>query len=165
MGVGAVGAGVLVAGAASAAVSAYGSYKSAQFQAGVMRQNATIAKQNANIAATQGSYAQYQQGLRTGQEVGLQKAAFAGGNINTQSAGAQNVISGTQKAGVADQSMLHFNSLAAADNYNTQAQQASAQSKAISAAAPINAFGTLLGGASTVGNQWKMYQKFGVSTI
>jgi hypothetical protein len=147
------------------AVSAVGSYSSAMYQAGVMKQNAAVAQQNAAIAGMQGQQQQYQQGLKTGQEVGQQVAGFSADGINTQSAGAQNVISGTQKAGVQDQSMLRFNTAAQVQNFDTQASQDKAQAAALTAAAPINAFGTILGSASSIGNQYLMYQKFGTPTL
>lgn len=160
----AVGTGLIGSGLAGGAISAAGSYASANYQAGVMKQNAVIAGQNAQIAGQQGQFAQYQQGLKTGQEVGQQTASFAGAGINTQSAGAQNVIAGTRTAGVQDQSMLRFNTEAQVQNDNTQASQDKAQAAALSMAAPINAFSTILGSASSVGNQWLMYQKFGTPT-
>ena len=159
-----LGTAVLAVGAVGTALSATESYKQSQYQAGVMRQNAQIAKNNAQIASIEGQQQQQQQGMRTAQEVGQQTAAFAGSGINTQSASAQNVIAGTRAAGISDQSMLRFNQQAEVQGYDTQAAQDLSSAKALSAAAPISAFGTILGGASSLGNQWAMYQKFGVNS-
>lgn len=159
-----IGTAVAVAGVAATAVSAVGSYESAQYQAGVMRQNAQVAANNAKIASAEGQVQQTQQGMRTAQEVGDQTAAIAASGINTQSASSQNVIAGTRKAGTTDQSMLRLNQAAQVQNYGVQQAQDLASAQGTSTAGTIGALGTIIGGASSVGNQWAMYQKFGVNT-
>ncbi len=148
--------GAMVVGTAAAAV---GSYSQAQFQAGVMKQNAKIATQNAGIAATQGQQQEYEQSLKTRAEVGQQKATQAANNVTGPSAA--NVVAGTQQAGELDQSNLKFNTMAQINNYNTQSQQDMTQSNSLKTAAPINAFSTILGGASSLGSTWLKFQQFG----
>ena len=153
---------LLAASVVGTAVSAAGSYRAAQYQAGVMKQNAQVATNNAMIASTDGEMQQRQQGMKTAQEVGQQTAAIAGSGVNTNSASSQTFLAGTRTAGVMDQSMLRFNQAGQVAGYDTQSAQQQSGASAMAAAAPINAFGTILGGASSVGNQWAMYQKYGV---
>ena len=63
---------LLAASVIGTAVLAAGSYRAAQYQAGVMKQNAQVATNNAMIAENRGRDAAAPEGMKTAQEVGQQ---------------------------------------------------------------------------------------------
>jgi hypothetical protein len=155
---------LLAVAAVGAVVSAAAAARQGQIQAGVAKQNATLAENNATIQATAGAQAQQQQGIKTGQEVGDQEAEQAAGGINTASASAQNVLAGTRQAGVLDQSNLRFSTGVGVQNDQQQAGQFKQQAANDSTGGYISAGSSILGGASSLGNSYLQFQKFGTPT-
>lgn len=161
-----------VAGVVGTGISAIGAYNAAQsqaaaarYQAEVARNNATIAAQNATHATEAGATAATDAGLRGRAAVGAVIAQAAGSGIDVNSGSAAD-------AAVGQREISHLNTERVLDNaalqaYGYRTQQTSFQAQAglldaqasqASASALPNALGTLLSGASSVGNNWQKLQ-------
>ena len=138
----------------------------ADYQAQVARNNQTIAAQNATLV-TQQAAAKAQVDQRAGdQRLGAQRAAIgaAGGALGSGSAldvqGSTVTQTGLNTAGDDYQGRLQaYSYQVQGENFGAQAGLDSAAAANASTAGGINAFGSLLGGASQVAGKWAAFQQ------
>ena len=149
--------GAIQSGAAQSAAAGY--------QAQVAANNEKIAQQNAAQATATGAVQVEQQGIKTKAEVGAIKAAQAASNIDVNTGSALDVRSSAAALGELDALTIRSNAEKQAYGYETQAtsfagQQSLAESEASEAeiGAGIGAFGSVLGGATGVGNTYLKWQ-------
>ncbi|MFM0151449.1 hypothetical protein [Paraburkholderia sediminicola] len=166
----------LAVAAAGAAASAYGAIRQGQaasaaasYQAQVAKNNQTIASQYAaqSLADGQNQVAAKQQ--QTAQMIGGERAAMAANGVDLDSGSALRIQGDTAKLGDVDAMTIKNNAARAAYGYQLQGvsygQQASLDestgANAVSAG-NLNAFSSILGGASSVGSKWTQYKIDGV---
>ena len=169
---------LLVAGWAGTAISGVGQYEAGQarsqaaaYQAQVAANNAEIARRNATMDIQSGETAAVNQGLKTAQRVGQEKATQGASGLDVNSGSAVAVRAGTAQVGMLDALTIRSNAAKKAYGEQVQATSDTAQSQLLSAessqaatAGEIGAAGTLLSGASTVGaNYTKFQSQFGNS--
>ncbi|MFM0614531.1 hypothetical protein PQR37_10800 [Paraburkholderia nemoris] len=176
MGVAAIGYVSLAMAAAGAVASAEGAQQQAnatasadRYQAQVAKNNQTIATQYAAQATADGENQVAAKQQQTAQMIGGERAAMAANGIDLDSGSALRIQSDTAKLGQLDALTIKNNAARAAYGYQLQGlsygQQASLdESSAANAvsAGNLNAFSSIVGGASSVGGKWVEYQKNGV---
>ena len=162
--VGAIGgAGVSALGAISGAAS---QQQAAEYRAQVAANNAQIAEQNAQSATAAGEQQAATQGMKTKANVGAIKAAQAASNIDVNKGSAVDVRSSAAELGELDALTIRSNAQKQALGYKTQeasfqGEQSLAQSEANYApvAGALSATGSLLSGATSVGNMYTNWQR------
>lgn len=158
-----------VAGAGLSAANAYSGAeaKSAQsaYQAQVAANNAKLAEQDARYTIQAGEAQATNYGLKVRAAVGQQKAAQGASGIDVNSGSAVDVRAGTEALGMLDALTIRSNAAKAAYAKEVEATSDTAQSELLksqseqeAASAPLLAAGTLLSGASSVGEKWGKYQ-------
>lgn len=155
-----------VTGALGAVRSAGATSASAQYQAQVAQNNASIALGQANQATAAGAQEVETQGLKTRAEVGAIKAAQAASNVDVNTGSAVDVRSSAAELGELDALTIRSNAEKQAFGYETaaagftgQAALASSQASQAPIAGAISATGSLLSGATGVGNQYLAWQR------
>lgn len=168
--------GALAASAASTAVTAYGAMQQGQATAAADRYQAQVALNNQKIA---GQYAQQATAdgedqvaakqEQTAQMVGSERAAMAANGVELNSGSALRIQGDTARLGEVDALTIRNNAARAAYGYQLQGvsygQQASLDESAASSAVTagnLNAFSSVVGGASSVASQWTKYKTSGV---
>lgn len=148
--------------AASTAISALGSIQqgkaaqaSANYNAEVQQNNATVAQQNATLAGREGAANAEREGMKARANVGAIKAAQAANGIDVNTGSAVDVQSGAEENGLLNAITVRSNATRQAYGYQTQAasdtgqaQLDRAQGKNAETAGYVNAAGTLLGNTS-----------------
>ena len=168
-----MGVAALVLTAASAAISAYGAHEqgvaesnAANYQAQVARNNQIVANQNAQMALQTGQQQVAAKQQQTSQMIGEQRAAVAASNIDPNSGSARRIQGDTAGLGALDAATIKNNAARTAYGYQTQgtdfaaqAQLLQSQSSSAASAGNLSAFGSIVGGASSVANKWYTYNK------
>jgi hypothetical protein len=166
----------LAATAAGAAMSAYGAIRQGQaasaaasYQAQVAQNNQKIANVYAAQSISDGANQVAAKQQQTAQMIGGERAAMAANGVDLDSGSALRIQSDTAKLGDIDALTIKNNAARAAYGYQLQGvsygQQASMdQSTAANAvsAGNLNAFSSILGGASSVGSKWTQYKANGL---
>jgi hypothetical protein len=161
-------------GLAGAAVSAYGQYESGQsqsmaaaYQAQVAKNNATIARQNASMESAAGEVAVTNTGLQTRATVGKARAYAGTSGIDPNTGSTAAVRRGIQQMGMLDALTKRSNAAKKAWASEVQATSEEAQSQlynfeseTAAVGGDLGAAGSLLSGASTVGNNYVNWQKW-----
>lgn len=163
----------MVVGAIGAGVSGYGQYEtgkanseSASYQATVAANNAAVAKENATMDIQAGEVAAVNKGLQTRAVVGSEKANQGASGIDVNTGSAVDVRAGTAEMGMLDALTIRsdaakkaYGQEVAATSDTAQSQLDTMQSDQASIAGDIGATGTMLSGASTVGNNYARYKQ------
>ena len=158
-----VSAGAAVAGAG---VSAYGSLSKGQdesqmynYQAGVAKVNAQIAKQDANYTLAEGGVQGQEAGMRERAVVGATRAGFGASNV--AGASKNNVISSEIEVGQQTQGIIAANAAKKAYGFEVSAAGDTATAGAdvfaasnAKTAGDIGAVSSILGGVSSVSSKW-----------
>lgn len=166
----------LVAGAAGAGVSAYGAQQGGQaskaaytYQAQVAQNNKVIADRNAQYALQTGEVEAQMQGMKTGQNLGTAKTVQAASGLDVNSGSPLEVREQIASMGSFDEMMIRSNAQrksygAKVEGMNQQAQAdiSMMAGRQAEKAGDINAFSSLLGGASSVSDKWMKYKAAGV---
>ena len=156
--------------------TAFGNYEQGQaegkmydYQAGVARMNATIAEQNAQYVSDVGELQAGQFGYKAGQQLGQIKAVQASHGLDVRSGSAAQVQESQKLVSATDMSMIRSNAARAAFNYRNEAAADVAQAGADVAAGQnartagmIKAATSVIGGATSVDQQWLQGQKAGL---
>lgn len=164
----AIGASVVggVTGAIGAEQSAAAQQQALNYQAQVAANNAKIAQNSAQMATAAGEQQAATSGLKTRANVGAIVASQAAGNVDVNSGSALDVRSSAAELGQLDALTIRSNAAKTAYGYETQAAGDTAQStldiasgQNASNAGGINAFSSLLGGASGAGSQYAQWSR------
>lgn len=140
---------------------AIGGLQSASYNAAVARNNAAIAKANANLKLAEGTRAEELQRLKTGQLLGAQKAAFAGGNIDISTGSPLDVFADTARMGELDALTLRYNAETEARGLRQTAHAFGAEAGQLMTAGYTNAATSLLGGGGQVADKWMQFAEAG----
>lgn len=167
----------LVAMAAGAAVSAYGSYEQGQSQAAMGRYQAAVAGNN-KIIADQYAQAEIQKGMRleaakrleTGQREGAIRAAAGANGLALDSGSPLRLQEDTARLGEMDAATIRDNSSRAAYGYQVQGLNYAAQAQAdemgaenAAAAGNLGMWSSIIGGASSVSGSWAKFKQAGAT--
>lgn len=139
-------------------ISAYSSIKQGQYQAGVARNNAQIAKQNAQYEIAAGKQEENAQRIKTGQLIGAARANAAASGIDANSGTPVNIQSDIGQLGELDSLTVRNNALRRAYGYQTQAATFKADAKQASSQGYLDAFGSLLGTGATLNEKWGYFK-------
>lgn len=140
-----------------------------KYQAGVARINEQIAQQNADYARAAGEVEAQRSGMGTRFKIGQERVAQAASGIDAGRGSAVAVRASEQAIGQQDEAMIRANAARRAYGYQVEAvgKEAEARMAETSADAAktegyINAFGSLLGTASSVSSKWLQAKQYGV---
>lgn len=149
-----------------AGFSAVGAYNTAKSQQAALEAQAQVAANNAQLATWQGEDS-LQRGqvaasgatMKTGQQVGSQRAALAANGVDLSMGSAQNIITDTEFIGKVDANTIQDNAAREAWGYRMQSRNYTDQARAARAGAsninPWLAAGTsLLSSATSVAGKW-----------
>jgi hypothetical protein len=166
-----IGASILqgIVGATSALWEGAAQSKMYSYQAGIARQRAQVAETESRFATTAGETNAMIQGLRTGQQVGVQRAGQGAANINPATGSAAAVRASQTWGGQTAESITRTNAARQAYGYDVQAATERAQasaydvsSKTAITASYFNAGASVLGAASGVSSKWVQAAQAGV---
>jgi Tfp pilus assembly protein FimV len=157
-------------------VSAYGAEAKGQadqamynYQAGVAKLKAQIAQQNAEYAVRSGGSAAYQSGLKTGETVGVQKAAQGASGVDVNTGSTKAVRDTTTQLGEYDQQLIRENYAKKAYGYEVERETKTAEAGAdvvageqAKKAGDINAFASILGSVGSVASKWTSGSSAGI---
>ena len=131
------------------------------YQAGIANLNAQIANQNAEYSIQVGEHQAMQAGLAGASTLGKIKAAQGASGLDVNSGSALDVQTSQQLINRMDQATIRSNAAKVAYNYrvegvglNAQAQLDTLAGKNAATTGYINAASSILGGASSVSQQW-----------
>lgn len=153
---------------AGGAVAAYGAEAKGgadramyNYQSGVAKLNASIARQNADYTRTAGETAAYQSGLKTADVVGKQTVAQAASGVDVNSGSPKDIRDTTTKLGQVDQSLIRTNYAKKAYGYdveavtkNTEAYADTVAGSQAKKAGDISAASSILGSVASVSGKW-----------
>lgn len=154
-----------------AGAKAYGAYNassaqrsSLDYQASVAANNAQLATDKASIALDNGQVAVQNQGLKTAQTLGMQRANLAANGVDLGQGSANDILASTKLMGERDADQLQTNALREAWGYKTQAADDTSNASALrSMARSVDpseaALTSMLGSAGQVSNAWKTYKQ------
>lgn len=166
----------LVATAVGTAVSAYGAYQqgqaaqqASQYQAQVARNNAIIAQQNADAARKQAAVQAQDQDMKTRQEQAAALAALGASGFDVNTGSPKNVLTSVGTTGRLNTQRIVYagenkarDALIQGANFNAQAGLYDMQGSQAATAGGINAFSSILGGASNFSDKWYNFSSRGV---
>ena len=140
-----------------------------QYQAGVARVNATVAKQDSDYAREAGEVEATNAGMRTRAEVGATRAGMAAGNVDINSGSGKRVVASETAIGQENEATIRANAAKRAYGFDVKAAGDTATAGAMDVAATtsreagdINAISTIIGTAGSVASKWSQYgQAFG----
>lgn len=145
-----------VVGAIGAVQSARAQAESDRYQAQVADNNKKIAQQSATWAEQAGVAAEVAKGQQTRAAVGEAKAAFAANGVDAESGSAMEVIGAASSLGLVDSMTIRSNASREAYGYRTQGANFGSQATLLRMSADnalkagaLNAFSSLLGGATS----------------
>ncbi len=129
------------------------------YQAGVARVNAQIAKQDANYSIASGEVSAQESGMRTRSEVGATRAGFGASNV---AGGSKNAVVASEiEVGQQSQGIIRANAAKKAYGFNVSAAGDTATAGALDfsaenakTAGDIGAVSSILGGVSSVSSKW-----------
>ena len=156
--------------------SAFGSYEAGQdekkmydYQAGVARLNAQIADQNAQYASDVGELQAGEFGYKAAQQLGAIKSVQASHGLDIRSGSAAAVQASQKLVSATDMAAIRSNAAKTAFNYRQQAGADIAQAgvdtfagRNAATAGLIKADTSIIGGATSVDQQWLQGQKSGL---
>ena len=141
---------VLAAVAVSTAVTAYGQYQQGKAQQQAYEYNAKVNEQNAKIAQDKAAYEADKQAQRMRRLNATQRPAYAASGVNL-SGTALDLMEDSTTQGEMDRLAILYGGDVQAIQSRNEAELNRFQGKQAASAGTSAAFGTLLGGASTLG--------------
>lgn len=158
LGATAAGAGLSAGGALSSGIASSNQYT---YQAGIAKLNQQLDAQNEEFARQQGEQSAQQFGIKAGQQMGQIKASQASAGFDVRSGSDAQVRASQRTLNTLDTGIIRSNAAKTAYNYEIegtiagqQASMYSAASKNALAAGVIGAGSSVLGGVSSVSQQW-----------
>lgn len=149
------------ASAIGSVIQGEGEAQSADYMSQVAANNEKIARNNANMALEQGTQAQEQAELQTGQQMGMLRTRFAASGVTQDSGSALNVKSSAAEMGELNAENIGYNANVQAWNDMNQASAYGAQSQLYQSQASYDMMGSIRGGASNVSSKWLSWQTEG----
>ena len=140
---------------ASGVVGAYGSLQQGKFQSKIAKNNAIIEKQKRDDAIERGKTEEQNYRRQIAGIKGEQRAAMAANNVSLDSDTSMGIIEDTAQVGEMDALTIRANAAREGWGYDVSATNALASSKMHKQAGRLNAAGTVLSTASSVGSMWK----------
>lgn len=138
----------------------------ARYQAQIAKNNAEYARRNAELATQEGDIEATAQGLKTRARIGTTKAAQAANGIDVNTGSAVDVRVSEQELGILDALTIRSNAARQAYGYQINAQDQTAQARLLKSQASqaktsgyLDAFGTLLDGASSAGQNYNSWSR------
>ena len=132
-----------------------------QYQAGVAQFNQKIAEQNRDYAYAAGEQEANRYGMKARQQIGQTRATQGASNLDVNSGSAAAVQDSEHDVAKMDMGTIRNNAARTAYGYSVEAAKYSADTGMYSAAASnsskaglLNAFGSILGGVSSVSSKW-----------
>lgn len=132
-----------------------------QYQAGVAKVNATLAKQDSDYANASGNVEVQTSGMKTRAEVGATKVGIAAGNVDSSSGSGKQVISSEVAIGQQNEATVRANAAKRAYGFDVKGAEDTAQAGAYDAAAAnsttagdISAISSVIGAAGSVSSKW-----------
>jgi hypothetical protein len=158
--------------AASSAVDAYGKEKEGQanaeqafYQSQVAANNQKIADQNAQYALAQGQQQEAAKREQTAQTISMQRATAAASGLDANTGSSLRTQGDIAGLGALDAATIKNNALRTAYgfkvqglNFGAEAGMLQNQSKDALADGNLAAFGSIVGGASSISNKWQQYK-------
>lgn len=152
----------LVAAAVGTGASIYSAEQQSSYQAQVAKNNQTIAGMNAQLAIQKGEQQAQAKQRATAELIGRERATAAAGNVEVDSGSPLRIQTDTAKLGELDTLTIRDNAAREAWNYKNAAAGFKAQAEQDQYAGNLEAFSSLVGGASSVASKWSQYQNSGV---
>ena len=151
------------------AVSGFGGWQQANYQAGIARGNAATQRENANQDLKSGQYAESLTKLNAGKTASTQRAGMAANGVDVNIGSPAAVQSDTEQMGLMDAAMIHFNaarqSFAAQMEANTLETQAKLDKK-VGTNALLSGItkgsNSYITAASGLNSKWRQYAPLGV---
>lgn len=142
---------------------------SSNYQAQVSRNNAVIAENNAKAVQEAGQSEEQAQRQKTAQLIGAARATMAANGLDTTSGTNLDILGDTAKLGELDALTIRSNTARKVYGYRVQgmsdmaeADMSVAAGKNAQSAGTINAFGSVLSGATSLGDKFMGWQKQGL---
>lgn len=139
------------------------------YQAGIARANAILAKQDAAYATQIGEVEAQQSGMRTRAQIGATRAGYGAGNISTASGSPAKVLASETTIGQANEATIRGSAAKRAYGFNVAAAEDVAQAGAFDVAATtarqasyLNIASTIIGGAGQVSGQYLTARQQGI---
>ena len=139
----------------STAMSAYGAYQQGQYQGGVARNNAVIQEQNATWTKQQGIAEEANQRQKTAQMAGGIQAEMAGHGVDTENGTPLRLQGDVANLGETDAITIRNNAMRKAWGFDVAASGNTAQAAQDTTAGNLDAFTSLIGGASSISRNYK----------
>lgn len=166
----------IASGVIGAGVSAYGAMQqgaaaqaSANYQAQIAKNNQTIAQNNANYERQKGDIDAQQQDYKNKQIMGQLTAQMGASGLDIDSDSFRNLRQSQAQIAKMDSLTIKGDSERKAINYINQGKNFGAEAELdkmtgenAATAGGINAFGSLIGGVSSVGDKWMNFKQAGV---
>ena len=142
--------------------------RQADYQAGIARLNAQVAKQNASYALQVGESQAQRIGMASRAQAGQIKVAQSGSGLDVNSGSNVEVQESQREIARADQATIRSNAAHRAFGYEVEAMNATAQGELATAAGQdaetagdYAAWSSILGTASSVADKWMQWSKVG----
>lgn len=170
-----IAAGAAVAGTGIAAYSAIDQANAqkaqGKYQAAVARNNQILADNAASVAIAKGNQMEAAKRTQTAQAISLQRAGAAASGIDANDGSALKVQSDTALLGETDALIIRDNAAREALgyknqglSYGAQAQLDESRASYAAEAGNLNAFGSIVGGASSVADKWARFKQVGAGS-
>ena len=156
-----IGAASLAATAAGAAAQAAAQRQAATYQAAVAQNNAKLAEANAKYTEGVGDTKVAAKQEQTSQMLGAERAGLAASGIELDSGSALRLQEDTTRLGAIDAGTIRANAARDAYGFRTQGVNFAAARSQDEAAGNLDAFSSIISGASSVSAKWNAYKQNG----
>lgn len=153
--------GSMATGIAGSVMQGVSSAETADYNAGVARNQQIIANRNASLALQQGTVQEENQRIQTGERIAGAEAQQAASGVNPNSGSALDVRSSAAETGELDALTIRNKANLASYDYRVQAMNYGAQASLYSAEGDWGVMNSILGGASSVSDKWWTYNRYG----
>lgn len=151
----------LAATVAAAGVAAYSAEKQAHYQRAVADNNAKIASANATLALQKGQTEEQAKRTATAQMISKERAMVGAAGVDVNTGSPLKVQSDTAELGELDALTIRSNAARSAWNARNQQMGFESEGAQASSAGNLEAFSSLLGGASSFASKWQGYRSTG----
>ena len=152
----------LIASIAQGALGAFSAIASGQQASAMASYKAQVAENNAKAAIDAGKAQEEQQRLKTAGMISTQRATAAANNIDVNTGSPLDIQVTTAGLGEMDAQTIRNKALKEAYNYRTQASIYQAEGQNAKAGSYLNAFSSIIGGATSFSDKWNNYKRVGV---
>lgn len=147
--------------AAATATQVVAQKRAAAYQAQVAVNNQTVAEANAKNAIAVGDTRADAKQEQTAQMLGAERAGLAASGVELDSGSALRLQEDTSRLGAIDTGTIRNNAAREAYTYRVQAQNFGMAKSQDQDAGTLDAFGSVLSGASSVAGKWDAYKRAG----